>query len=114
MVNLQMVNGCGAHARSTHLQRYKFYTSSALSPDAPAVAYGLAYTGNLAATVHVAQSSPASCPSTELPPYLRDVVVMKVYPLITVESLSNVVSRKVSLIIPEVFILMKSSAKLRV
>ena len=70
----------GGHAKSNHSQRCTFYISSAPSPDDQATAYGSAYIEILFSTTLCAQSSPASCPSTESLPYYCAVGVSRVYP----------------------------------
>ena len=76
------------HARSTHSQRCTSYTSSAPSLDVPAAVCSSAYSGIPYSTIHAAQSSPASYPSSGLPPCYCVVAEGYGYPYLIIFSVS--------------------------
>ncbi len=77
-----MENGCGVHAKNIRSQTHKSCISSAQYPDVQAIYYGSAYTENPPSTTTSAQSSQASFPYYESPPYSCAVAEVKVYPFI--------------------------------
>ena len=103
----------GVHAKSNHSQRYTSCTSASQYLTFLAVVDGLAGSGTRAPIARDAPPFPALCPRRGWPTSWCNSDMVKAYPLIKFERCSNVVSRKVSLIIPAVFILMKSFARLR-
>ena len=75
-----MVNERGVRAKNTRSRKCTFGISATPSQDAPAAVCGSADSGIPYSTAPAAQSTPASCLSTESPPSSRAAVPQRVCP----------------------------------